>query len=1383
MKRLILLVLYVVCFYEISATNYYVGGAGASDNNPGTITQPFATIQKAASVAVAGDVVSIRAGIYRETIVPANSGNPGSPIVYQAENGARVIISGTNTADGGWTIHSGNIYKKSVTLPVNGYNHTLSNNTTLLANQVFKDGVMMFEARWPKLNTPDDLLDRTKLRQRSSTSNFNGTNITDNGIPNIPGGWVGGKIWVNGWFISTTSTITSHSGNTIGYAGIIGSDKFQQYYYLTGKLGALTQEKEWHYESGTLYFWQPGGGSPAGVEYKARNWGFNLSNRAYTTIEGLEFFGCEPMTGNTSSNNTIIKRIKAKYTNHAVMQEEDDNASPYYYYNTKQTGIKLIGPNSIIQDSEIDFAASQGIWLGQGCTMSNNKITNISYEGNYGAGVTPWDNTGNQVIKWNTMYRMGRSAIDFSNLEYGRHVNMMIEYNDIYHFGMLNVDLGGIYGARMMDLTGTRIHHNWVHDSKATDDPSAMQIGINTGIYFDQASGPCTVDHNVLWNNVQADFYNQQVYGRTAGGSLLYNNTFATDAGDTHPNHHSYVTYVGSPPDVQRNNIYRDDINVSWGNGTRNIVNVLLEGINPLFNGTGPSGLSYRLRAGSPAINAGVALPGITDGSVGAPDLGAYEFGGTDWIPGYTPQASIPPPASPPVLSITAPANSTSFAQGLPITLSANATDADGITRVEFFNGATKLGEDVTSPYSFIWNNAAAGTHSITARATDSQNSATTSAVVSVIVTANTPPTVAITGPANNAQFTAGAPITISATAADPNGSVSKVEFFNGATKVGEDLTSPYSFTWNNAPVGTHSLTARATDNQNNVTTSTLVSITISANAVPTVSITAPINNAQFVTGTSITINATAADANGTVAKVEFYSGTTLLGTDLTSPYSFTWTNSVAGTHVLTAKATDNQNNVTTSAPVSIIVSANVVPTVSITTPINNAQFVTGASVTINAIAADANGSVTKVEFYRGTTLLGTDLTSPYSFTWTNALAGTHSLTAKATDNQNNVTTSAPVSIAVSTNAAPTVSITAPINNVQFMTGAPITISATAADANGSVTKVEFYSGTTLLGTDLTSPYSFTWDDAIAGSHQLTAKATDNENSVTTSTIVSIAVAANNNPNVLITGPSNNGQFISGSPITIAATASDANGSVTKVEFFSGTTKLGEDLTAPYNFTWVDAPAGDHSLHAKATDNHNGVSSSPLIIISVMNEISATADAGQDVSLTLPNNSVTLRANGTSLPDGPQFQYNWVRLEGPSTPMFDPSLQEIELTDLVEGTYIFQLTITDSNGLTSTDEVAITVSASALSQAAIPRFFTPNGDGSGDFWVWPSNELYANSTLTVYNQAGQKVYEAVNYNNSWDGTLEGQPLLAGPYQYIIRLQDSTQIKASVRIIR
>lgn len=88
-------------------------------------------------------------------------------------------------------------------------------------------------------------------------------------------------------------------------------------------------------------------------------------------------------------------------------------------------------------------------------------------------------------------------------------------------------------------------------------------------------------------------------------------------------------------------------------------------------------------------------------------------------------------------------------------------------------------------------------------------------------------------------------------------------------------------------------------------------------------------------------------------------------------------------------------------------------PTVAITSPANNATFTEPAAITINANAVDADGSVSAVDFFRGAVLLGTDATSPYSFTWNGAAAGTYLLTARATDNAGGSTTSATVAVTV----------------------------------------------------------------------------------------------------------------------------------------------------------------------------------------------------------------------------------------------------------------------------------------------------------------------------------------------------------------------------------
>jgi chitinase len=163
------------------------------------------------------------------------------------------------------------------------------------------------------------------------------------------------------------------------------------------------------------------------------------------------------------------------------------------------------------------------------------------------------------------------------------------------------------------------------------------------------------------------------------------------------------------------------------------------------------------------------------------------------------------------------------------VNLAATASDTDGtVTKVEFLNGAAKLGEDTTAPYAFTWSGVAAGTYPLTARATDDLGGTSTSAVSRITVSAgNTPPNVNISSPADGAVFAWKPTITVTATAGDPDGSITKVEFRDGTTVLGQDTSAPYSFMWRNVPSGSHALTARATDNAGAVTTSSSVGITV----------------------------------------------------------------------------------------------------------------------------------------------------------------------------------------------------------------------------------------------------------------------------------------------------------------------------------------------------------------------------------------------------------------------------------------------------------------------------------------------------------------------------------------------------------------------------
>jgi hypothetical protein len=277
----------------------------------------------------------------------------------------------------------------------------------------------------------------------------------------------------------------------------------------------------------------------------------------------------------------------------------------------------------------------------------------------------------------------------------------------------------------------------------------------------------------------------------------------------------------------------------------------------------------------------------------------------------------------------------------------------------------------------------------------------------------------------------------------------------------------------------------------------------------PVVKITRPTNGIYFSAPAVINMNASATDPDGSISKVEFYSGTTLLVTERYAPYTFSWQSVPVGTYKITAKAYDNVGKNTTSAVVQVVVGASALPQVGITAPASNSAFTAPATISISANATDADGTVSKVEFYNGTALLGSDLSAPYAYSWANVPSGNYKITAKAYDNSGMIATSTVVNIAVSVpNKAPVVKFTAPVNNSSYNAPATVGITASATDPDGTISKVEFYSGTTLLATERYAPFAFKWQNVAAGVYKLTAKAYDNKGKITTSAVIQVTVQA-----------------------------------------------------------------------------------------------------------------------------------------------------------------------------------------------------------------------------------------------------------------------------------
>jgi hypothetical protein len=181
---------------------------------------------------------------------------------------------------------------------------------------------------------------------------------------------------------------------------------------------------------------------------------------------------------------------------------------------------------------------------------------------------------------------------------------------------------------------------------------------------------------------------------------------------------------------------------------------------------------------------------------------------------------------------------------------------------------------------------------------------------------------------------------------------------------------------------------------------------------------------------------------------------------------------------------------------------------IRIVSPVQNSQFEELSDIEIKIESDDNGAKIQKVELFNDTTLITTLDALTFNYTWKSVPVGQYSIKAKVFNGDGSFAESAPVAINViaKPNVAPSVSLTAPAADAQFTQGDNVSITATAADSDGTISKVEFFNGSTLLGTDTTSPYSFAWTTAPLGSSSLTAKATDDKGAETVSTSVTIKV-------------------------------------------------------------------------------------------------------------------------------------------------------------------------------------------------------------------------------------------------------------------------------------
>jgi hypothetical protein len=186
-------------------------------------------------------------------------------------------------------------------------------------------------------------------------------------------------------------------------------------------------------------------------------------------------------------------------------------------------------------------------------------------------------------------------------------------------------------------------------------------------------------------------------------------------------------------------------------------------------------------------------------------------------------------------------------------------------------------------------------------------------------------PSIVLSSPSNGATYTAPASLSLVATVTANGHSITKVQFYNGATLLGSDAAAPYSFSWTNVAAGSFSLKAVLTYDTSTAMTSGIVNVTVTS-PLPVVVLTAPLNGAQFTAPATVNLSASVTPNGHTISKVQFYNSSSILGEAVKAPYSFAWTNVGAGNFNLMAKVLFDSSGVVSSGAAGIVVNGLPLP-------------------------------------------------------------------------------------------------------------------------------------------------------------------------------------------------------------------------------------------------------------------------------------------------------------------------------------------------------------------------------------------------------------------------------------------------------------------------
>ena len=632
--RILCLIGALAMVLDATAAEYHVATKG-NNENPGTTDRPWRTIQRAAEAMQPGDTCWVHAGVYRETVKLSRSGEAGRPMRFAAWPGEQVVLSGTLPIEGDWSIHKGKIHRTRV-------------DGRRRFAQLFCVGEMMIEARWPNARF-DQMLDRKVWRPTGKGSRYG--KVVDPALAKTGIDWTGALATLNAahQFFTWTRTVRSHKpgGDTFTYdksfPGITHyADKTRpwedDFYFLTGKLGALDSPTEWFLdtETHTLYLWAPDGKSPSEhtVEAKARDYAFDASGVRHVEIRGFHLFACTVRL--SGCEHCVVEGCHLRFP--VYEREIPEMEQP------RRASVRTLvsGDHNTVRNCSLAHSPTSGLTVrGLHNLVENNLIHDVCWSGTLtycGLAVGPVKRVEptkpnepqtaepcGTVVRRNTVFDAGNAVVHPTGMP-----GIVVELNHIFNGGYLCKDVSLLY-TQLPHIYGTVLRYNWVHDCHTPH--------IALGIRGDDQTRGLTVHHNVVWNCGWDAIIVKGDFNRVANNTCLANRQsdillFArTEPTKPWRKQYPLLKVQNARSEVANNCAPRILSDRRRKSPMSAKTHHNYTGAQPMLRD--PEHLDFRPAAGSPLIDAGTPIAGITDGHRGkAPDVGAYEHGAEPWVPG-----------------------------------------------------------------------------------------------------------------------------------------------------------------------------------------------------------------------------------------------------------------------------------------------------------------------------------------------------------------------------------------------------------------------------------------------------------------------------------------------------------------------------------------------------------------------------------------------------------------------------------------------------------------------------------------------------------------------------------------------------------------------------